>query len=150
MLFSTLGPDTLQELRAAWAAADDAHHVSLFLDMPQLGDALTRNGFAEPVLDVEHHRQHYPDVQALMRELKQLGAHNAVQGRTRGLTGRGRVTAMLAAYEKLRTNEGVPATFEVIAGAAFGGDADSGSRQRAPGEGADVAIPLSAIRRSRR
>jgi malonyl-CoA O-methyltransferase len=151
MLFSTLGPDTLQELRAAWAAADDGHHVSLFLDMPQLGDALARAGFAEPVLDVEHHCKHYPDAQTLMRELKQLGAHNAMHARTRGLTGRGRLAAMLAAYERLRTQQGLPATFEVIAGAAFGGGSiggGAGSPQRT--EHGDVAIPLSAIRRSRR
>ncbi len=153
MLFSTLGPDTLRELRSAWAAADDGRHVSLFLDMPQLGDALARAGFAEPVLDVEHHRKHYPDARTLMRELKQIGARNAVQTRARGLTGRGRLAAMLAAYEQLRTNQGLPATFEVIAGAAFGGaagggDAGGGSRQRA--EDGTVAIPLSAIRRSQR
>lgn len=153
MLFSTLGPDTLKELRAAWAAADDGRHVSLFLDMPQLADALARAGFAEPVLDVEHYCRHYPDAQALMRELKQLGSRNAMHARARGLTGRRRLAAMLAAYEQLRTNRGLPATFEVIAGAAFGGDAHGGDAHRGSTQrtahGA-VAIPLSAIRRPRR
>ena len=151
LLFSTFGPDTLHELREAWAAADDHSHVSLFLDMPQLGDALMRAGFAEPVLDVEQHRQYYPDAHALMRELKHLGAHNAARARARGLTGRARLAAMLAAYERLRTSAGLPATFEVIAGAAFGGDAGTPRRQD-PSGGArgEVAVPIGAIRNARR
>ncbi len=106
-----------------------------------------RAGFAEPVLDVEHYRRHYPDAQTLMHELKQLGARNAMRARARGLTGRGRLAAMLAAYEQLRTAQGVPATFEVIAGAAFGAAAGMHSRQRA--RSGEVAIPLSAIKRPR-
>ncbi len=50
--FTTFGPDTLVELRAAWRAADDASHVHPFTDMHDLGDGLVRAGFAEPVLDV--------------------------------------------------------------------------------------------------
>lgn len=149
MLFSTFGPDTLKELRGAWCSVDSHDHVSRFLDMPQLGDALARAGFAEPVLDVEHHQAHYPDVRALMRELKQLGARNAMSKRTRGLTGRTRFAAMLATYEQLRTKAGLPATFEVIAGAAFaiGNAPGSGSRG---GERGEIAIPIDAIRRTRR
>jgi malonyl-CoA O-methyltransferase len=151
LLFSTFGPDTLHELRDAWAAADHHSHVSLFLDMPQLGDALMRAGFAEPVLDVEQHRQHYPDAHALMRELKQLGARNATRARARGLTGRARLAAMLAAYERLRTSAGLPATFEVIAGAAFGGDASAPGRHDQTHTGAgEVAVPIGSIKSARR
>ncbi|HPE70600.1 MAG TPA: methyltransferase domain-containing protein, partial [Candidatus Competibacter sp.] len=42
LLFSTLGPDTLLELRRAWAAADSYHHVNAFFDMHDIGDALMR------------------------------------------------------------------------------------------------------------
>src|SRR5580704_297024 len=65
--FSTLGPDTLHELRSAWAAVDAGVHVSEFVDMPQLGDALMQSGLVEPVMDVDHQRLYYPDVEALMR-----------------------------------------------------------------------------------
>jgi malonyl-CoA O-methyltransferase len=141
LLFSTFGPDTLNELRSAWAAADDHSHVSLFADMQQLADGLMRAGFAEPVTDLEHYRLHYPDPHALMRELKQLGARNATRSRTRGLTGRARMQTMLDAYERVRTPAGLPATFEVIFGAAFGGDAV---------QAGEFAVPLSAIRTARR
>jgi malonyl-CoA O-methyltransferase len=149
LLFSTFGPDTLRELRSAWAAADDHNHVSLFADMQQIGDGLMRAGFAEPVMDLEHYRLHYPAVHALMRELKQLGARNAMRSRARGLTGRARMQSMLDAYERLRTAQGLPATFEVICAAAFGGDAPtaSGTVGHTAGE---FAVPLSAVKLPRK
>ena len=53
LLFTTFGPDTLKELRAAWQAADGGVHVHDFIDMHDLGDALVHQGFAEPVVDTE-------------------------------------------------------------------------------------------------
>ena len=84
--FTTLGPDTLVELRQAWQAADPGHaHVNRFIDMHDLGDALVRAGFAEPVLDVERYTLTYDDARGLMRDLKAIGAHNSTAGRARGL-----------------------------------------------------------------
>jgi malonyl-CoA O-methyltransferase len=74
LVFSSFGPDTLKELRQAWESVDDGFHVSRFADMPQLGEALMHAGLAEPVMDVEPQRLLYPDVYALMRELKRIGA----------------------------------------------------------------------------
>jgi malonyl-CoA O-methyltransferase len=53
LMFTTFGPDTLRELRAAWAVADGFTHVSPFLDMHDIGDALVRARFADPVMDAE-------------------------------------------------------------------------------------------------
>ncbi len=78
--FTTFGPDTLVELRAAWRAADEAAHVHPFTDMHDLGDGLVRAGFSEPVLDVSRYTLTYPDVDALMRDLKAIGAQNASSG----------------------------------------------------------------------
>jgi len=119
LLFSSFGPDTLRELRAAWAAVDDAVHVNAFVDMHDLGSALQRGGFSEPVLDVDRHVLRYPDALALMRELKAIGAHNVNAGRARGLTGRGALGRMVAAYEPLRGPAGLPATYEVVHGVAW-------------------------------
>jgi malonyl-CoA O-methyltransferase len=138
LVFSSLGPQALSELRAAWSAADTAVHVSEFPDMPQLGAALAQAGFLEPVLDVESLRHHYAEVSALARELRSLGAHNAASTRARGLTGRGRWRAMTGAYEQWRTPQGLPATFELLFGAAFNGG------MRARGE---HTVPLTAVRR---
>jgi malonyl-CoA O-methyltransferase len=148
-VFSSFGPDTLKELRLAWESVDHGVHVSQFPDMPQLGDALMHAGLIEPVMDVEQHRLLYPDVHALMRELKRIGARNAASQRSRGLTGRARLQRMIAAYELRRTAAGLPATFEVIFGAAFGAAAEHGGRadSASPGE---YAVPLAALGRSRR
>ena len=83
LLASSFGPETLQELRAAWAAVDDGVHVNRFVDVHDLGGALQRAGFIEPVLDVDRHVHHYADVRALMGELKSIGAHNVNAGRSR-------------------------------------------------------------------
>jgi malonyl-CoA O-methyltransferase len=155
VLFSTFGPDTLRELRDAWTAADAGEHVSRFADVRQLGDALMRACLSEPVVDVEYHHRHYPDAYALMHEIKSIGAANAAFARGRGLTGRRRMQRMIDAYEAQRQAPGLPATFEVIFGAAFGtGAALDASRAPAatPATDADpgeTRVPLERIGRAR-
>jgi malonyl-CoA O-methyltransferase len=145
-IFSSLGPDTLQELRLAWDSVDQAPHVNLFLNLPQLGDALMQSGLVEPVMDTEQHCLGYPNVQALMRDLKRLGAHNVASTRVRTLTSRRRLQEMVSSYESARAPAGISATFEIIFGAAFA----SGPPQR---EGFattgldEVAIPVSSLRK---
>jgi malonyl-CoA O-methyltransferase len=117
--FTTLGPDTLRELRSAWRAADSRTHVHQFMDMHDIGDALIRNGFASPVLDVERYTLAYPDVRRLAADLKNTGAHNATKGRARGLTGRRQFAAFQQAYEAYRQDGRLPATYEVVFGHAW-------------------------------
>jgi malonyl-CoA O-methyltransferase len=119
LLFSTLGPDTLRELRAAWSSVDKFNHVNRFLDMHDVGDALIRAGFVEPVMDVENMTLTYADTPALMRDLKSIGAHNVTAGRRRGLMGRGRLAAFSSAYERFRHEGRLPATYEVVYGTAW-------------------------------
>jgi len=141
--FSTLGPDTLAELRAAWSAADEFSHVNRFIDMHDVGEALVRAGLGEPVLDVEREQLGYRDVISLMRELKSIGAHNVTHGRPRGLTGRSRLARLQAAYEPLRRDGALPATYEVVYGVAWGTE----GRSQRPEE---VLISPSAIGRRAR
>ena len=68
-----LGPDTLKELRAAWAQVDGHIRVGEFIDMHDLGDALVRAGFAAPVLDVERYTLTYTDVRRLAADLEGNG-----------------------------------------------------------------------------
>jgi malonyl-CoA O-methyltransferase len=119
LMFSTFGPDTLKELRHA-AAADPAHvHVSRFIDMHDIGDALVRAGFSAPVLDVERYTLTYEDVLGVMRDLKAIGAHNAADGRARGLMGKGFLRRLTENYEQFRSAGRLPATFEVVYGHAW-------------------------------
>jgi malonyl-CoA O-methyltransferase len=145
--FATFGPDTLIELRRAWAAVDDQVHVSRFIDMHDLGDALVRAGLAEPVMDVERHALDYAEVRELMRELKAIGAHNASVGRPRGLTGKGALARMIAAYEIFRRDGKVPATYEVVFGHAWAPVTEPRPRPSPTGE---TRIPLSQIGRRER
>ena len=146
--FTTFGPDTLRELRAAWSVADPAHaHVSRFLDMHDIGDGLVRAGFADPVLDVERHRLAYPDARSLMRDLKAIGAQNATAGRPRGLTGKTMLARMLAAYEPFRRPDGqLPATYEVVFAQGW---SPTDARQRLSAREGEVVIPLSRLGRRR-
>lgn len=119
LIFSTFGPNTLKELRAAWAAVDATPHVSRFIDMHDLGDALVHAGFAEPVIDVDYFTLTYAEVGDLLRDLKALGAHNAAAGRVRGLTGKARYAHFVHAYERNRVDGRLPATWEVVYGTAW-------------------------------
>lgn len=123
---SSLGPDTLHELRAAWAAVDATQaHVGRFLDLHDLGDAALAAGLKDPVLDADHINMHYADVRTLLVDLKGLGATNADIQRARGLTGKTRFKAMLDAYETQRRNGRIPATWEVVTLHAWGYPADA-------------------------
>ncbi len=140
--FSTLGPDTLVELREAWRAADDGCHVIPFTDMHDIGDGLIRAGLAEPVLDVSRYTLTYPDLRSLMQDLKATGAQNAAGDRPRGLTGRRRLRLVEQAYERRRADGVLPATCEVVFGQAWG--AIAGPEQERDDE---FAFPVSALRR---
>jgi malonyl-CoA O-methyltransferase len=117
--FSAFGPDTLRELRSAWGQVDARSHVHQFIDMHDLGDALVREGFAAPVLDVERFTLRYLDVRSVAADLKATGAHNATAGRAKGLTSPRRFAAMQAAYERFREDGRLPATYEVVFGHAW-------------------------------
>lgn len=117
--FTTFGPDTLKELRAAFAGVDRHTHVSRFVDMHDVGDLLVQAGFDDPVMDMECITLTYADGEAMMRDLKAIGATNATLGRPRGLTGRDRWRRTLATLDAMRRDGRIPATFEVIYGHAW-------------------------------
>ncbi|HQN64153.1 MAG TPA: malonyl-ACP O-methyltransferase BioC [Methylophilus sp.] len=127
LMFSTFGPDTLKELRAS--SMNGHTHVSRFVDMHDIGDALVRAGFSAPVLDVEHYTLTYDDVKGVMRDLKSIGAHNATEGRARGLMGKGFLHDLTQNYERFRQNGKLPATFEVVFGHAWKPESTSISGQ---------------------
>ena len=139
LLFTTLGPDTLKELRHAWAVDADVH-VHRFIDMHDLGDALLRTGFAEPVMDTERLTVTYPDFAALTRELQASGSANLAAGRRRGLGGR----STLAAARERCQSQPLPVSIEVVYGHAW-----QGAAKPAPHPG-EVRIPLTSVRRTPR
>ena len=148
LVFSTFGPDTLKELRAAWAQADQQPHVSRFLDMHDLGDAMIAAGLRDPVLDVDRFTLTYSEPRMLLKELQGLGATNADSTRERGLTGKRHYRRMLAAYETMRTDGRIPATWEVVTAHAWG--PPHGQSRRAAGGGEIASFSVDSLRGSRR
>lgn len=116
LMFTSLGPDSLGELRESWKAVDPGVHVHAFIDMHDLGDGLLRAGFRDVVMDVERFTGRYPNVAALTGELKRLGTSNAARGSRKGLMTPDRVAAMAEAYEHRRAERTLPASFEVVFG----------------------------------
>jgi malonyl-CoA O-methyltransferase len=143
LMFTTLGPDTLYELRSAWATVDDYPHVNMFYDMHDVGEAMMAAGLAEPVLDTDRYSLTYDSTMALMKDLKVLGAHNVNQGRRRGLTGKQAFKQVANAYEQFRSEDLLPATYEVVYGHAWGGNTNT---QKVDNDGS-VSVPISQIKR---
>jgi len=117
--FTTFGPDTLREIRAAFSRAGSATYTNRFVDMHDIGDMLVHAGFADPVMDMERITLTYESPRALLAELKAIGATNRTRGRLRGLMGRHRFERATRALEALRDGGRIPATFEVIYGHAW-------------------------------
>ena len=147
VLFSTFGPQTLIELRTAFAEVDQTPHVSRFLDIHQIGDALLAAGFRDPVLERDVFTLTYADVLGLMRELRAIGATNADTGRARGLTGKAHLQRVIEAYEVNRHEGRVPATDEVVYALAW---ARQAGQPRRSAQGAVASFPLDQLRGSRR
>lgn len=112
LMFSTLGPDTLKELRVAAGAS----RVHAFTDMHDLGDMLVAAGFNAPVMDMEMLDIAYRDPKSLLDDLRASGQTSARSDRARGLAGRRFV-------EALRAKLAPKASFEVVYGHAWKGRA---------------------------
>lgn len=123
MLFATFGRRTLAELRQSLAElatspeSRKAGHVLPFPDVMSLGDELNKLPIELPVIDSDLFTLTYPNVMALVRELKGLGASSsAISGRSGGLYGRRLLKELEANYsENHRMEDGqIRATFEAL------------------------------------
>ncbi|MFI4937349.1 MAG: malonyl-ACP O-methyltransferase BioC [Candidatus Berkiellales bacterium] len=120
LFFTTLGPQTLFELRQSFATVDHFTHVNEFIDMHDIGDALLRTQFTDPIMDMEMITVTYANVNTLLHDLKATGAHNIHFDRPMGLTSKNGLKRMLKAYDAFQLPNGLyPATFEIIYGHAF-------------------------------
>lgn len=129
LMLSCLGPDSLRELRAVYAAMGWAPPCHEFTDMHDWGDMLVHAGFAEPVMDMERITLTYTQPAHLLHDLRSLG-RNLHVGRQPLTQGRGWRARLLAAIDQHMPRavgrgdqNGVAAplalTFEVIYGHAL-------------------------------
>ena len=139
--FSSFGPDTLMELREAYAGIGEEPPVSPFAAIQQIGDAMQGAGFRNSVLERELFTMQYPDLRALMQELQAIGATDARPQRPRGLAGKSRWQALHAAYPK--QDKGIASSWEVISAMAFRPGQDPEPRE----DGIVASIDASRIPR---
>jgi malonyl-CoA O-methyltransferase len=120
LMFSSFGPDTFKELRAAFAASGNVSSAVLpFVDMHDFGDMLVNAGFSTPVMDMETITVTYESVDKLMADVRAWGG-NPLATRHRGMLGRSAWAKIVRTLEQGRRADGrIPLTFEVIYGHAF-------------------------------
>ncbi len=119
LMFSCFGPDTFQELRAAFNMVDQAPHVLPFVDMHDFGDMLVNIGFSTPVMDMEKITVTYATVEKLMADVRAFGG-NPLHTRRRGLLGKKSWSKFVDALSQQRGLDGtISLTFEIIYGHAF-------------------------------
>ena len=122
LLVALLGGDTLAELREAFAAAETeiedgvSPRVAPFADLRELGALLQRAGFALPVADVERLTVRYASPLDLMRDLRRMGATNALVERSRRPLRRATLKRMMEIYgERFSDADGrIRATFDIV------------------------------------
>lgn len=114
LIFTTLGPATLHELKSAWRLVDNHVHVNEFHERDMLLSQLQKAGFGQ--VDYEHSPEvmEFEHLSDLTRSLKALGAQNVNAGRLTGLTGRKKIQSFKQAYESMRINNLLPATYDVF------------------------------------
>ncbi len=140
--FATLGPDSLTEIGHAWEEVDDHAHVTRFLDMHDMGDALVRSGLRDPVLDVDRISIQYDSPGKLFADLTAVGARNALTQRNRSLTGKGRFEKMLGVLAGESGDKKLKLELELVYGHCWG----AGVRD----ESGNITIDASSIARRRR
>lgn len=120
LMFSTLGPDTFQELRQAFSYLDNFSHVNEFMDMHDLGDILYATNYADPVIDMEMLTAHYESLPKMLASLKKQGVINISSNRKSTLSGKNTFKKLELAMTRFITeNTMYPLTYEVVFGHAW-------------------------------
>jgi len=141
LMFSTLGPDTLRELRALYAQAGWPTPHPPFTDMHNVGDALVQAGFADPVMDQETLQLTWSSPQALLAELRTLGGHLGAN-RFAGLrTPRWRARLCEALAARAGPDGRITMSFELVYGHAY-------KAAPRPTRGETSVVSLETLRKS--
>lgn len=113
LALATLGPETLCELRDSWRAVDSYTHVNRFTPIDAVQSSARTSGLQELHRVQAPRVMHYPTLRELTHELKALGAHNVNHQRAPGLTAPAKIKRLREAYENYRTDQGLPASYQV-------------------------------------
>lgn len=141
IVLASLGPDSLHELKTAFAEVSAHAHISPFLDMHDLGDALLKAGFADPVIDVEYINLELQNLQQLFDMLKNTGESNYLTTRHQGLHNKNLIEKVKAVYQKHQKTQTPYATIEIIFAYAWRKDKPQKLINN------EIHIPISKIRK---
>lgn len=146
LMFSTLGPDTLWELREAWAVVDECAPLPELSDMHDIGDALLAAGLRDPVMDVDRLRRGYADPAALMRAIEAVDAADTGAEVSPGQAPAGTLERLHAAWPACDDSGGVLASWELVFGHAWG----ARTPRAGSGDAREYHVPIESIGRARR
>lgn len=141
-MFTSAGPDTLQEYVDLWEQIDTTQHVFGLVDMHKTGDELLSAGFAAPVLDRETILVDYASVDALQDELRKVGAGNVASGRRTGLMS----STVRNLLSKIAPDGRFSVTLELVQGHGWKGALSSGRKNNAD----EYSVSLDSLRQSLR
>ncbi|MDF1796438.1 MAG: methyltransferase domain-containing protein [Coxiellaceae bacterium] len=144
LMFTTIGPDTLQELRLACHQSGLGERVMPFMDMHDIGDLLMHNGFSDPVMDREELQLQYRSIKTLCRDVHRLAVSQVADQVSTGLVTPRQWSSLIESYPTDHP-EIYPCTIELLQGHAWKSEAVAGYRMDQQGE---VAIPISKISKS--
>ena len=116
-IFTTVGPDTLSELKETYKLIDDKEHINIFNDMHIYGDLLLNTGFDNPVMDVEKIVMEYPNVQNVFNSIKKIGANTIINSHGGKIT-KSMYRKIIDLYPKTEKMK-YPVTYEVIYGTSW-------------------------------
>ena len=122
LLAALFGGTTLGELHTALIEAELAEEggvsprISPTIDLADAAALLQRAGFAMPVADADTLTVTYPDMLALMRDLRGMGETNALSARRRTVSRRATLARAAAIYQQRcgLADGRIPATFEIL------------------------------------
>jgi SAM-dependent methyltransferase len=117
-VFAFFAGETLRELREAWLEAEQqvtggvSPRVAPMIDLRETGGLLQRAGLALPVADIDRATIRYADAMSLMREVKELGFANCLQGRSQKFITPGMLFQAATHYPS-QADDRIAATIEI-------------------------------------
>tara|TARA_Y100000817_G_scaffold300694_1_gene279983 strand:- start:143 stop:970 length:828 start_codon:yes stop_codon:yes gene_type:complete len=115
--FSTLGPDSLIELKESFLAIDSMPHVNEFIDMHHYGDILSDLNFLDPVMDIENITLKFNNFFAAMNSIRKIGANTLAKQSSKSLN-KSQVKDLILNYPQTPDSK-YPLSYEVIYGTAW-------------------------------
>ena len=113
-IFSTFGPNTLFELRSITKKISNYQKTNNFLDVLSIKDKLIKEGFSNPVIDLEEFCLTYNNINKLLLDLKKIGATSELKRKKNGLSGKIFLKLISDGYKEYSYDGIYPATYEAI------------------------------------